>query len=95
MILGNLHAKMFCCFTKIPRFPMIHELFLLELEVGFVGIDKERIINVNDKNDNVMNTTLMLLCLCLLLFDSVIFFLQTAPMEHLRSKHSFSCPCCT
>ena len=54
MILGDPHAKIFCCFTKIPRFPSIHELFLLELEVGFIGTDKKRIINVNDKNDNIL-----------------------------------------
>ena len=54
MISGDPHAKIFYHFTKIPRFPMIHELLLLEFEVGLVGTDKERIINVNDKNDSIL-----------------------------------------
>ena len=50
---GDLHAKIFSHFIKISRFPMIHEL-LLEFEIGLVGTDTERIININDQNDNVL-----------------------------------------
>ena len=33
---------------------MIHELLLLESKVGFAETNKERIINLNDKNDNIL-----------------------------------------